>query len=155
MTQTGLPAPTYSERKTETEMKRAKILELVGVRIYTVVEANRTDWQLIAQTSTNRIAHVVQPNVLRGGQQIASIRKHGALQFAENWECVFNIEDGKKFPADRMTVIIVRPKIALGETTYRCCATVKKTFVNRDGNCLVGAAVGERMNNAGTRPERD
>src|SRR2546423_726051 len=52
-----------SERKTETEMKRAKILELVRIGINTVIKTNRTHWQLVKQTSTNRVAHVVQPNI--------------------------------------------------------------------------------------------
>src|SRR5437016_2668083 len=78
------------------EVERAEIFELVRVRIHTVVEANRADRQLVTKTTTNGVAHVVQPNVLGGRQQIASVSKHGALQFAENWECVFNIENGKK-----------------------------------------------------------
>src|SRR6266481_4651006 len=95
-----------SKRKTETEVKRAEIFELMRVRIYTVIEANRADRQFVTQASTNRIAHVIQPDILRRRQQISSVSEHGALQFAENRECVFNVEDGKKFSADRMTVII-------------------------------------------------
>src|ERR1700756_2993357 len=136
-------------------MERAEIFELVRVRIYTVVEANRADGQLVTQTSANRIAHVVQPNVLGAWQQIASVSKHGALQFAENWECVFNIEDGEKFSANRMTVIIVRAKIAFAEAAYCCCSAVEKPFVDRKGGCLVGAAAGKRMNNAATRTKGD
>src|SRR5207247_10151602 len=107
-----------SKRKTKTEVESAEIFELVRIRIYTVVEANRTDRQLVTQTSTNRVAHVVQPDVLRRRQQIASVSKYGALQFAENWERVLNIEDGKKFSADRMTLIIMRAKLQLGETAH-------------------------------------
>src|SRR6266516_112586 len=103
-----LPHGSPLKRKTKTEVERAEIFELVRVGIHSVVEANRTDRQLVTQTSTNRVAHIVQPNVLGGRQQIASVSKHRALQFAENWECVFNIEDRKKFSTDRMTVIIVR-----------------------------------------------
>src|SRR6476659_2407156 len=95
------------KRKAETEVERAEIFKLARVRIHTVVEANRADRQFVTQTSTNRVAHIAKPNVLRGRQQIASVGKHGALQFAENWECVFNIEDRKKFSADRVAVIIV------------------------------------------------
>ena len=64
------------KRKTETEVERAEIFELVRVRIYTVIEANRPDRQLVTQTSTNRVAHVVQPDVLRRRQQIASVSKY-------------------------------------------------------------------------------
>src|SRR5439155_2607722 len=103
-----LPHGAPSKRKAETEVERAKIFELVRVRIYTVVEANRTDRQLVTQTSTNRVAHVVQSDVLRGRQQIASVSKYGALQFAENWQCIFNVKDGKKLSADLMTMIIMR-----------------------------------------------
>src|SRR4029450_636005 len=99
------------KRKAETEVERAEIFEFVRIRIHTIVEANGADWQLVTQTTTNRVAHVVQPNVLGGWQQVASVSKHGALQFAQDWECVFNIEDGKKFSADRMTVIIVRAEM--------------------------------------------
>jgi hypothetical protein len=94
--------------KTETEVKRAEILELARVRIYTVVETNRADRQFVTQTPTNRVPHIAQPNVLGSRQQIASVGKHGALQFTENRECVFHVEDRKKFSANRMTVIIVR-----------------------------------------------
>src|SRR6201982_2157436 len=136
-------------------MERAEIFELVRVRIYTVVEANRADRQLVTQTSPNRIAHVVQPNILGAGQQIASVSKHGALQFAENWECVFNIEDGEKFSADRMTVIIMRAKIAFAETAYRCCSAVEETFVDRNFGRFTGAAGCKRMDDAATRTKRD
>ena len=144
-----------SKCKTETEVERAEIFELVRVRIHTVVEANRADRQLVTQTTTNRVAHVAQPNVLRSRQQIASVSKHRALQFAENRECVFNIEYGKKFSADRMTVIIVRAEFALAETAHRCGSAIEKPFVDGNRSCLVGAAGGERINNAGTRTERD
>src|SRR6266536_6234625 len=65
-----LPHGSPLKRKTETEVERAEIFKLVRVRIYTVVEANRADRQLVTQTSTNRVAHIVQPNVLGGRQQI-------------------------------------------------------------------------------------
>src|SRR6266481_9727041 len=143
------------KRKAETEVERAEIFELVRVRIYTVVEANRADRQLVTQTSTNRVAHIVQPNVLGCRQQIASVSKYGALQFAENWECIFNVEDGKKFSADRMTMIIMRTEIALGETAHGRGAAIEKPFIDGNRSCLVGSAFGERINNAGTRTERD
>src|SRR6476659_8360655 len=104
------------KRKAETEVERAEIFELARVRIDTVVETNRADRQLVTQTTTNRVPHIAQPNVLGGRQQISSISKHRALQFAENRECVFNIEDGKKFSTDRVTVIVVRAEFALAET---------------------------------------
>src|SRR5207342_989457 len=97
-----------SKCKTETEVEGAEIFELARVRIHTVVEANRTDRQLVTQATTNRVAHIAQSNILGGRQQIASVSKHRTLQFSENRECVFHVEDRKKFPADRMTVIIVR-----------------------------------------------
>src|SRR6266576_2588776 len=150
-----LPHASPSKRKAETEVERTEIFELVRVRIYTVVEANRADRQLVTQTSTNRVAHVVQPDVLRRRQQIASVSKYGALQFAENRECIFNIEDGKKFSADRMPVIIMRAEIALGEAAHGRGAAIEKPFVDGNRSCLVGAAGGERINNAGTRTERD
>src|SRR5882762_8882490 len=134
-----------SKRKTETEVERAEIFELVRVRIYTVVEANRTDRQFVTQTSTNRVAHVVQPDVLRRRQQIASVSKYGALQFAENRECIFNVEDGKKFSADRMTMIIMRAEITLGEAAHGRGAAIEKPFVDGNRSCLVGAALGERI----------
>src|SRR6476620_3742280 len=118
--------------KTETEVERTKIFELVRVRIHTVVETNRADRQFVTHTSTNRVAHITQPNVLGGRQQIASVGKHGALQFAENRECVFHVEDRKKFSANRMTVIIVRAEFALAETADRCGSAIEKPFV--DGN---------------------
>src|SRR5438874_2977722 len=150
-----LPHGSPSKRKAETEVERAEIFELVRVRIHTVVEANRADRQLVTQTSTNCITHVVQPDVLRRRQQIASVSKYGALQFAENWECIFNIEDGKKFSADRMTMIIVRAEIALGEAAHGRGAAIEKTFVDGKFSRFVGAAVGKRMDNASTRTERD
>src|SRR6267378_3695163 len=148
-------ANVASKCKTETEVKRAEIFELARVRIHTVVEANRADRQLVTQTPANRVAHITQPNILGGRQQIPSVSKHRALQFAENRECVFHVEDGKKFSTDRMTVIIVRAEFALAEAAYRCGSAVKKPFIDGNRNCLVGAAVGERMNNAAARAERD
>src|SRR5215211_948477 len=150
-----LPHGSPLKRKTETEVERAEIFELVRVRIYTVVEANRADRQLVTQTSTNCITHVVQPNVFGSGQKIAGISKDRALQFAENWERVFNIEDGKKFAADRVTVIIVRTEIALGEAAHGRGTAIEKTFVDGNFSRFVGPAVGKRMDNASTRTERD
>lgn len=144
-----------SERKTKTEMERAEIFVGARVGVHSIIESNWTDWQLVTQTSTNRVAHVVQPNVLGAGQQIASVSKYGALQLAENWECVFNIEDGEKFSADRMTVIVVRAEIALGETPHGRGTPIEKTFIDGNGRCFVGAAVGQRMDNATARTERD
>src|SRR6185312_6429255 len=134
-----------SKCKTETEMERAEIFELVRVRIHTVVETNRADRQLVTQAGTNRVAHVAQPNVLGGRQQIASVGKYSALQFAKNRECVFNIKDGKKLSADRMTVIVVRAEIAFAETANRCCSPVEESFVDRNGSRFVGAAGSERI----------
>ena len=119
--------PRQSKRKTETEVERAEVFELVRVRIHAVVETNWADRQLVTQTTANRVAHIAQANVLGRWQQIASISKHCALQFAENRECVFNIKDGKEFSADRMTVIIVWAEIALAETAYRCCSCLLYT----------------------------
>src|SRR5262249_32285319 len=73
----------------------------------------------------------------------------------ENRERVFNIKDGKKFSADRMTVIIVRTEIAFAETTHRCGSAVKKTFVDGERRGFVGTAVGKGMDDASTRTERD
>ena len=143
------------KRKTKAEVERAEIFELVRIRIHTVVEANRADRQLVTQTRTNRIAHIVQPNVLGGRQQIASVSKHSALQFAENWERVFNIEDGKKFAADWMTVIIMRAEIALREAAHGRRTAVEKTFVDGNRSCFVGAAISKRMDNPTAGAERD
>src|SRR4030095_2011393 len=152
---TGSSAPVESKRKTEAEMERAEIFELVGIRIHAVVEANRTDRQLVTQTGADRVAHVVQPNVFGRWQQIASVSKHGALQFAENWKCIFNIENGKKFAADWMTMIIMRAEIALAEAAHGRRTAIEKTFVDRNRSRFVRAVVGKRMDNATTRTERD
>src|SRR6476646_10664586 len=124
------------KRKTETEVKRAEIFELARVRIHTVVETNRADRQLVTQTPANRVPHVAQPNVLGGRQQIPSVSKHRALQFTENRECVFHVEDRKKFSADRVTVIIMRAEFALAETAHGRGAAIEKPFVDRNGSCL-------------------
>src|SRR5262245_59686067 len=144
-----------SKRKTETEMERAEIFEFVGIRIHAVVETNRTNRQLVTQTGTNRIAHIVQPNVLGGGQQIASVSKHSALQLAENWERVFDIEDSKKFATDWMTMIIMRAEIALPEAAHGRRTAIEKTFVDGNLSRFIGATIGKRMDNATTRTERD
>src|SRR5205085_12601573 len=144
-----------SKCKTETEMERAEILELVRLRIDAIVETNRTDRQLVTQTTTNRISHIAQPNVLGSRQQIASVSKYSALQFAKNRECVFNIEDGKKFSADRMPVIIMRAEFALAEAAHRCGSAVEETFIDRNFRRFAGTTGGKRMNNAGTRTKRD
>ena len=57
--QTGLSASRHSKSKTETEVKRAEIFELMRVRIHTVVQTNRADRQLVTQPTTNRVAHIV------------------------------------------------------------------------------------------------
>ena len=113
-------------------MKRAEILELARVGIDTVIETNRTDWQLVAQARADRVAHVVQANVFRTWQKISRIGEHRALQFAENRERVLDIKNGKKFSADRMSVIIVRAKVAFAKAAHGCGAAIKKAFINRN-----------------------
>jgi hypothetical protein len=54
-----------------------------------------------------------------------------------------------------MTVIIMRSEIALAEAAHGRGAAIEKPLVDRNRGCLVGAAGGERINNAGTRTERD
>src|SRR5262249_20611346 len=116
---------------------------------------NRADGQLVTQTGTDPIAHIAQPNVLGGGQQVAGVSEYGALQFAKNRKCVFNIEDCEKFAADWMAMIIMRAEIALSEAAHGRGTTIKKTFVDGNGSCFIGAAVSKRMDNATTRSERD
>src|SRR4029078_660781 len=141
--------------KTETEVERAEIFELARVRIDTVIEANRPHRQLVTQTATDCVAHIAQPNILGSRQQIASVSKHSTLQFAVNWECVFNIEHGKEFSPDWMPVIIMRAEIALTEPARGCGSAVEQTFINRNFGRFAGTTGCKRMNNAGTRPKRD
>src|SRR5262249_60140119 len=79
----------------------------------------------------------------------------GARELPEMREGVSNIEDGKKFSADRMTVIIVRAEFAFAETAHGCGSAVKKTLVDGDGRSFVRTAVGKGMDDAGTRTKGD
>src|SRR5262249_50765097 len=136
-------------------MERAEIFELVRVRIHAIVQTNRTDRKFVAQTSSNRVAHIVQANVFGRGQKISRVGENRSLQLAENRKCVFNIEHRKKFAADWMAVIIVRTEVALAETAHRCCSAIKKTFIDRNFGRFVRTAARKRMDDAGTRIKRD
>src|SRR5262249_51691721 len=135
-----------SERKSETEMKRAEVFELVRVGIDSIIETNRADWQFVPQTSANRVAHIVQANVCGCRQNIAAGREDGALIFAEYGEGVLDIENREEFTADWMAVIVVRAKVAFAKTAYRCSATIEESFIDREFDRFIGAAGCKRMN---------
>src|SRR5438128_8777031 len=136
-------------------MKRPETLELVRVGVHAVIETNRTDRQLVPQTRADRVAHIVQPNVFGARQKVSGVGENSALQFAENRECVFDIEHGKKFSTDRMPVIIVRAKIAFAETAHCCSSAIEKALVDRNFGRFAGAAGCKRMNNSDTSAKSD
>src|SRR5215470_15837458 len=136
-------------------MERAEILELARVGIHAVIETNRTYRQLIPQTRSDRVPHIVQANVFGARQKISRVGENSALQLPENRECVFDIEHGKKFSADGMPVIIVRAKIKFAETSHRCGAAIKKAFIDRNLSRFTGAAGCKRMNNSDASAKRD
>src|SRR3989442_9635727 len=119
-------------------MKRTEVFVLMRTGIDAVIEANWADRQLVAQARADRVTHIVKANILRARQKITRIGEYRALQFSKNRESVFDIEDGKEFSSDRMTVIIMRAKIAFAETAHGCAAAIKKTFVDRNGSRFVG-----------------
>ena len=52
---------------------------------------------------------------------------------------MFDIEDGIKFPAERVAPVIMRPEIAFAEAAHRSAATIKETFVDRNRVDVAGA----------------
>src|SRR6266550_147210 len=78
-----------------------------------------------------------------------------ALQFSENRKRVFDVEYRKKFAADGMSLIIVRPELALAKTSHCVCAAIEKTFVDRNGGRFGRTTHRERMNDAPARAECD
>src|SRR5713101_1257502 len=54
-----------------------------------------------------------------------------------------------------MPVIIVWAKIAFAEAAHSCGAANKKAFIDRNRSRFVGTAGCERVDDAGTRAERD
>src|SRR5450759_3179012 len=136
-------------------MKRTEIFELVRIGIDAVIEANWADRKLVPQPRAYGVTHIVEANILRARKEITRIGEYRALQFSENRESIFGIKDSIEFSTDRMTVIIVRAKIAFAETAHGCRAANEKTFVDRNSSRFAGTAGRERMNNAYTSAERD
>src|SRR5581483_919626 len=145
-----------SKGETKTEMERAEVFEGPGVRIDPIIEANGTDGEFVAQACADGVSHVIEADLFSVWQKISRVGKQRALQFTQNLERVFDIEHGEKFAAHRVTVIIVRTKLALGETSHRRCSAIKETLVDGDRSCLAGAAAIERMNDSrpGAKRER-
>src|ERR1700737_966217 len=118
-----------SEGKAEAKMERALIFTRSLIGIDPVVETNRTDGQSIAQTTADGVTHIPQPRVFGGRQKISGIGKEGALKLAENREGIFGIEDGEKFAAERIAILIERPEFALAEASHGRAAAVEKALV--------------------------
>src|SRR5262249_16598689 len=144
-----------SERKSETEMKRAEVFELVRVGIDSIIETNRADWQFVPQTSANRVAHIVQANVFGCRQKIAGVRADRPRNRAEYRKGVLDIENREECTADRMAVIVVRAKVAFAKTAYRCSAPIEESFIDRKFDSFVGTAGCKRMNDAATGTKCD
>src|SRR5437588_1487808 len=144
-----------SKRKAETEMKRAKVFPWRAIRIPSVIEPSRTDRQFVAQAPAERVTDVVDAGLLGSRKQVARIKEQCALELAVNRKRVFNIEDGVEFATDRISLRIVRSKIAFAETADAGGAAVKKALVNRERSRLVRTGMIQRMHNADPRAESE
>src|SRR5205085_11367285 len=148
-----------SKRETKTEMERADVFIRAPVRIVTVIESHRTDRKFITQADADRVTHVVKSRryalegIGRVRQQISSIEENRAQQFAVNREGVLDIEDGKKFAANRMSVI-ARTEFALGKAAHGVIAAIEEAFVDRNFRGRSAVAV-EAVNDPGPRAERE
>src|SRR5438445_2833238 len=63
------------EGKTETKMKRAEIFAPLAIGIPSVIESNRADRQLVTQTATKSVAHVVYTRFLGSWEKIAGVEE--------------------------------------------------------------------------------
>ena len=140
-------------------MERADVFIRAPVRIVTVIESHRTDRKFVTQADADRVTHVVKSRryalerIGRVRQQISSIDENRAQQFAVNREGVLDIEDGKKFAANRMSVI-ARAEFALGKAAHGVIAAVEEAFVDRNFRGR-GAVAVETVNDPGPRAERE
>src|SRR5439155_23463443 len=107
-------------------MERAEIFVRARIGIDSIIEANRTDRQLVAQARSDRITHIVEANVLGGRQKIARISEYCGLQFSQYRKGVFNFANGVKFCADGMTMIIVRANFAFDEAAHGFGAAIEE-----------------------------
>src|SRR5207253_247992 len=127
------------------------------VRIIAIVEAYRTNRELVAQSQPHCIAHLLETSrntgerIARARQKIAGIKEGRAQQLAVKRESVLDIEDREELAADGIAAI-VRAEVALGKAAHGRAAAVKKSFVNRDGRRRVVAA--QAVDDAGPRAQR-
>src|SRR6266446_10878237 len=108
------PLQEKLEGEAKTEMERTIVFTGATVWVVTVVKPDGADRESVAQSQSNRVAHVIKPWILGARQEIAGIKKRSALQFAVDWERVFHIEDGEEFAAGRIA-IVVRSEVSLGK----------------------------------------
>src|SRR5206468_11455141 len=92
-----------------------------------------------------RVAHVVNAGLFGSGKQVAGVKKECALKLAVNRKRVFDVEDGIKFAADRISFRIMRAEVALTETAHSGSATVEESLIDWKGRWLVRAGMVERM----------
>src|SRR5947209_8765523 len=145
------------EREAETEMEGTDIFTGAPIGIISVVEPDRTNRQLVAEPDADRVTHIVETSghalerVGRIREQIARIDEDRAEKLAVNWKCVLDIEDGEKFAANRIAVI-VRTEIAFAETAHSRAAAIEEAFIDRDLRGR-GAAALQAVDDAGASPE--
>src|SRR5579885_1877767 len=102
-----------SKGETKTEMERAEVFEGPRVRIDPIIEANGTDGEFVAQACADGVSHVIEAYLFMFRQKICLVCILRAFLFTQNRERVCYIKHGEKFAAHRVTVIIVRTKLAL------------------------------------------
>src|SRR5437763_9582636 len=137
-------------------MESADIFARAPVRIEAVVDTYRADGQLVAQSQSHCITHVMETSgntgerIVRARQKIAGIKEGRAQQLAVKRESVFDIEDREELAADRVAAI-VRTEVALGKAAHGRAAAVEKSFVDRDGRGRIVAT--QAVDDAGPRAQ--
>src|SRR2546421_245305 len=145
------------EGEAKAEMEGADVFARAPVRIVAIVEAYRTNRELVAQSQSHCITHILETGgntgkrIARARQEITGIDEDGAQQFAVKRESVFDIEDREELTTDGVAAI-VRAEVALGKAAHGRAAAIEKSFVDRNG-CR-GVITVQAVDDAGPRAQR-
>src|ERR1043166_8688671 len=100
------------------------------IGVYSVIETDWSDGEFVTKSGSNGVTHVIQSDVLRAREQIASVSKDRALEFAEDGEGILDVEDGEKLAAKRISAPIVRTEVAFSEAAHSRTSPIEEAFVD-------------------------
>src|SRR4030095_282281 len=119
------------KRDAKAEVKCTEIFILAAVGIDTVIEEDRADRKGVAQPHTEGVTHVADTQ-FRVTAKIAGVGEDGPLQSASDRKGQLGIEHGEELATERMSLVVLRSQIPLGETAHGRRTAIEESDIDRD-----------------------